>query len=120
MSSFEKIWQEQCDATRGIKARYGDKAAFDYLVGEKLLHFVTAAKTSPEFARQLPAFVSEIRTIFPADEIRTQLDALRNRLAEDASAYDQLEAEGPNSARSDLECLSQVADLLLVQNLGTA
>ena len=120
MSSFEKIWHEQCDATRGIKARYGDKAAFDYLVGEKLLHFMTAAKTRPEFARELPAFVSEVRTIFPAKKIMTRLDALRNRLAEDASAHDQFEAEGPNSARSDLECLSRITDLLLVQKLGTA
>jgi hypothetical protein len=33
---FEKIWIEQCRATRAIKRRFGVKAALDYLVSEKL------------------------------------------------------------------------------------
>jgi hypothetical protein len=33
---FEKIWIEQCRATRAIKRRFGAKDALDYLVGEKL------------------------------------------------------------------------------------
>jgi hypothetical protein len=36
---FQEIWVEQCDATHEIKLRYGVKAAFDYLVAEKLLNF---------------------------------------------------------------------------------
>ena len=40
---MHEIWIEQCDAARDIKLRYGLKAAFDYLVAEKLLNFASAA-----------------------------------------------------------------------------
>jgi hypothetical protein len=33
---MHRIWIEQYDAAQGIKLRYGLKAAFDYLVAEKL------------------------------------------------------------------------------------
>jgi hypothetical protein len=36
---FHEIWIEQCDAAQEIKLRYGLKAAFDYVVAEKLLNF---------------------------------------------------------------------------------
>ena len=32
-----KIWIEQCEAAQTIKARFGLTAAFDYVVGEKLM-----------------------------------------------------------------------------------
>ena len=59
-----RIWQEQCAATRQVRRRYGTTAAFDYLVGEKLLHHVSAAAKHPEFSAQLPMFIAEIRRIF--------------------------------------------------------
>jgi hypothetical protein len=68
-----KIWIEQCDAAQTIKARFGLTAAFDYLVGEKLLSFASAASRHPDFARELPRFVSEVRRMFTADEISAQL-----------------------------------------------
>ena len=37
------------------------KAAFDYIVGEKLLNFAEACVHNPGFARELPRFVSEVR-----------------------------------------------------------
>ena len=40
---------------------------------EKLLDFARAAEREPELLRQLPRFVSEVRRIFEADEIRFQL-----------------------------------------------
>jgi hypothetical protein len=66
MSSREwhAIWVKQCQAARDIKARYGLKAAFDYLVTEKLVNFAGAAASHPEFARELPRFVSEVRRMF--------------------------------------------------------
>lgn len=117
---FENIWREQCEATRNIKIRYGDSAAFDYLVGEKLIHFMTAAKDRPEFARRLPEFVSEVRRIFSANAIARQLGVLEARFAQDAHGHghDELDPGGSNSA--DLECLRQVSDLLRAPNLGTA
>jgi hypothetical protein len=33
---FEKVWIEQCRATRAIKRRFGAESALDYLIGEKL------------------------------------------------------------------------------------
>ena len=71
--SWQYIWMEQCDASAGIRVRYGLKAAFDYVVGEKLLHFAEAAARDPEFAREIPRFVSRVRSMFTADEIRTHL-----------------------------------------------
>ena len=40
MRKLHEIWAEQCDASHKIKLRYGVKAAFDYLVAEKLVNFV--------------------------------------------------------------------------------
>ena len=55
---FHKIWQEQCEATRTIRERFGVKNALDYLVGEKLLTFARAADEDSEFAAELPRFQS--------------------------------------------------------------
>ncbi len=71
-----EIWIEQCDAARGIKLRYGVKAAFDYAVAEKLLNFASAAAQHPEFARELPQFVSEVRRVFTPQEILTHLERI--------------------------------------------
>jgi hypothetical protein len=53
---FEKIWIEQCRATRAIKRRFGVKDALDYLVGE-LRMFAGAARRAAAFARELPRFL---------------------------------------------------------------
>ena len=52
---FEKIWIEQCRATRAIKRRFGARSALDYLIGEKLLrrspkldHFCSRELTQPQ------------------------------------------------------------------------
>jgi sporulation-control protein spo0M len=73
---FHKIWIEQCEATQGIREHLGWQNALDYLVGEKLFHFVEAAEQHPEFAAELPAFVAEIQQLFTAGQIREYLDEL--------------------------------------------
>lgn len=73
---FHKIWIEQCEATKGIRDRFGVKNALDYLIGEKLFHFVQAAEQHPEFATELPAFLAEINRLFKPAEIREYLDDL--------------------------------------------
>ena len=55
---WHEIWLEQCEAAEAIRVRYGVEAAFDYMVGEKLLNFAEAAATHAEFAQALPQFVS--------------------------------------------------------------
>jgi hypothetical protein len=71
------IWIEQCEAAQTIKARFGLTAAFDYVVGEKLMNFASAASRHPDFARELPRFVSEVRRMFTPDEIGAHLAQIK-------------------------------------------
>jgi hypothetical protein len=57
---FHKVWQEQCEATRTIRERFGVKSALDYLVGEKLLNSASEAERSLEFAAELPRFQAAV------------------------------------------------------------
>jgi hypothetical protein len=57
---FEKIWIEQCRATRSIKRCFGAKSALDYLVREKLRTFADAAQHDAAFARELPRFLAAV------------------------------------------------------------
>ena len=75
-TEFHKIWIEQCAATENIRERFGLKNALDYLIGEKLFTFVTASEQNPDFAAELPAFVTTIRRLFEPGEIREYLDHL--------------------------------------------
>ena len=75
-TEFHKIWIEQCAATEDFRERFGLKNALDYLIGEKLFTFVAASEQDPDFAAELPAFVTAIRRLFTAGEIREYLDHL--------------------------------------------
>jgi hypothetical protein len=66
---FEKVWTEQCRATRDIKRRFGARSALDYLIGEKLVSFADAAEQHPEFSRELPRFLAAIWRTFNEFEI---------------------------------------------------
>jgi hypothetical protein len=91
---MHEIWKEQCVAAKDIKLRYGLKAAFDYVVAEKLLHFASAAAEHPEFARELPRFVSEVRRMFTSTEIRTHIARVeREQRAIDAEALEDNDDE---------------------------
>jgi hypothetical protein len=76
MIEFHKIWIEQCEAAQEIKGRFGIKKAAGYLIGEKLLEFVRASNTRPEFAGELSDFVHGIKNIFTPDEIRSYFEHL--------------------------------------------
>ena len=71
-----KIWIDQCEATEGIRAHFGLENALDYLIGEKLFHFIQASEQHPEFAAELPAFLAEIERLFTPGEICDYLDHL--------------------------------------------
>ena len=66
---FEKVWIEQCHATKAIKRRFGANSALDYLVGEKLMSFADAARDHPGFAKELPRFLAAIWQTFNEYEI---------------------------------------------------
>ena len=61
---LEKVWIEQCRATRVVKRRFGVKDALDYLVGEKLRVFAEAARHDTAFAQELPRFLAAIWRVF--------------------------------------------------------
>jgi hypothetical protein len=86
---FQDIWKQQCVAARSIRVQHGIISALDYLIGEKLLTYAETAVTKPEFARELPRFVAEVRDIFSGEEIRHYLDHLeRMAVIEDGQATD--------------------------------
>jgi hypothetical protein len=120
MVKHEDIWREQCDATVTIRARYGEQAALDYLIGEKLLHFTGAARKHPDFARQLPSFVARVRQMFARDVMLRYLAELEARLTEESHEVDPEDMTLASGSINDLESLSQVKELLRADKLGTA
>jgi len=122
---YQDIWKKQCEAARGLRDQYGTVAALDYLIGEKLLTYAETAVTRPEFARELPRFVAEVRDIFSAGEIGHYLDYLERMAsfedelapAEDDNDFLMETAEQRTAARVRL---AQLKDLLTSNILGTA
>ena len=74
---FERIWVEQYRAAKTIKRRFGVGNALDYLVGEKLLTFAQTAERDPEFAAELPRFLSAVWRVFNRYEIAGYLTSLK-------------------------------------------
>jgi hypothetical protein len=116
-----EIWIEQCEAARTINERYGVKSAFDYIVGEKLMNHAEAASQHPHFARSLPQFVSEVRRMFAAEDLRTNLARLERELREETS---EEESEGfPESPAVTVERVERftiLQELLTAEKLGTS
>jgi hypothetical protein len=73
----EKIWVEQCKATRTIRRRFGVKSALDYLIGEKLVRFAQAAESFPEFAKEFPRFQAAVWRTFNQYELAGYVAAQR-------------------------------------------
>jgi len=123
---FQDIWKDQCEAAEGIAAGHGKVDALDYLIGEKLDNYVQAAATRPEFARELPRFVAEVRRIFSTDDIAAYFEAIE----EDAG----IPNTGPNAAELEksgllmsvvekqarIRRLQVLKAMLLAGTLGTA
>ena len=119
----QEIWIEQVEAARGINSRYGLKDAFDYLVAEKLLNYAGAAMRHPEFARELPRFVSQVRFMFTPDQIRTHIARVENELSESDAANaddDDVFAESPAAAAERARQFATIKELLTAAQLGTS
>src|SRR5215469_5829122 len=128
---FHKIWVKQCTAAEHIKLRYGSKAAFDYIVAEKLFNFADAATAYPKFARELPRFVARVRALFTAEEIRAHLDRIEleqreydtniNRHDEFDEQDEQLEVglESTTTAEERARQFAVIVELLTAAELGT-
>jgi hypothetical protein len=132
---FHEIWIAQCKAAEEVKVCYGLKAAFDYLIGEKLLNFAEAATRNPEFARELPRFVARVRDLFTAEEMRTHLSRIELEQREyDASIEERAEFDDQDEQQEEhalgLESFAgaaerarqfaTIAELLTAAELGTS
>ena len=118
-----KIWIEQCEAAQTIKARFGLTAAFDYVVGEKLMNYASAASIHPDFARELPRFVSEVRRIFTPDEIGAhlaQIERAPNENDIDVLEEDDPLRESPAAAEERVRQFLLIKELLTATMLGTS
>jgi hypothetical protein len=117
------VWTEQCEAAQMIRARFGLKAAFDYLVGEKLISFFRAASRHPDFARELPRFISEVRRMFTPDEIRTHLAQMEHEQDKEnwkVSEEDDRLRESPAAAVEHVRQFMMIKELLTMTMLGTS
>lgn len=124
LSDFHLSWQDQCDAARDIRERFGTEKALGYLVGEKLMNFVRAFGDSPEFHAELPKFVAEVRDIFDVVELRHYLDSVKRlgalgHVCSDEE-FDTFRAHGaieesPVHGAEDILVMEQIRELLLTE-----
>ena len=119
---LHEIWIEQCEAARTIKDRYGLKAAFDYLVGEKLLNFTEAASEHRAFAQELPRFVSEVRRMFTAEQIAANLAQIEREQRENDAAQDEDDPlpESRKRKQARAQQFVMIKELLTASVLGTS
>ena len=121
---FQDIWKEQCAAGRGVREKHGIVSALDYLIGEKLMTFADAAATRPEFARELPRFVAEVRAIFAPEEIRAYLDHMERMEEQDdeaaaAPGADDIDFDTPDQKGERHARFVNLKELLNAEALGT-
>ena len=137
---LHRVWIKQCEATEGIRLHHGAESAFDYVVGEKLFSYAEAALTRPEFARELPNFVSEIRRMFTREEMEALWPRIERQMVEqmESDLYQMeeelsgaVEGEDLDLIKQDavrirkqwekkLKAASHLRDLLTSPSLGTA
>ena len=123
---FQDIWKEQCEAARGVRDQHGVVSALDYLIGEKLMTYAETAVGRPEFARELPRFVAEIRNIFSVEEIRLYLEHLERMDAQEEEAFsaeaadDDVTIETPEQRAARRARFARLKEVLTVSVLGTA
>ena len=123
---FQDIWKDQCEAARGVREQHGVVSALDYLIGEKLMTYAETAVRRPEFAREMPRFVAEIRSIFSVEEIRLYLEHLVRMDAQEEEAFsaevadDDVTIETPEQRAARRARLARLKELLTASVLGTA
>ena len=123
---FQDIWKEQCEAARGVREQHGTVSALDYIVGEKLTNYAETAATRPEFARELPRFVAEVRAMFSPEELRVYLEHLERMQAQEDAADEPLDDDDvdlsfdtPERRVADKARLVWLKELLTMTTLGT-
>ena len=116
-----KIWIAQCEAAETVRARFGLRAAFNYIVGEKLINLVEAASDNRAFAQELPRFISEVRRMFTPPEIGAQLTRIkreRNEKDEDVLNEDDPLRENPEKIAERVRQFTRIKALLTASTSG--
>ena len=121
-SKAHKTWIEQREATQTIRARFGLNAAFDYIVGEKLINFAEAASRHRDFAQELPRFISEVRRMFTPEEIGAQLTRIERERNQEEDVLDEDDplGEDPTSIAERARQFMTIMELLTATTLGTS
>jgi hypothetical protein len=123
---FQDVWKEQCAAARRVREQHGVLSALDYLIDEKLMTYAETAARRAEFARELPSFFAEIRSIFSPEEIRLYLEHLERIDSQEEEALaaergnDDLTIETPEERTARKQRLTWLKELLTANILGTA
>lgn len=120
--AHQHIWKDQCKAAKDVRQLHGPRSALDYIVGEKLMHFAEVAAQRSEFAKELPRFVAEIRTLFSQEELSDYLATLDPSAKPllpgvDPEWLDEIDPPDERAARTSRALV--IAELLLSSNLGT-
>ena len=87
------------------------------------MNFVSAASGYPDFARELPRFVSEVRRMFTPDEIGTHLARIERVQSEgdaDVLEEDDPFRESPAAITEKIRQFSLIKELLTATSLGTS
>ena len=93
------------------------------MVAEKLLNFAEAAARHPEFASDLPRFVSRVRSMFTPQDIQAHLVRIeRERHESDLTAVEDggLGFEDPEAVAERARQFDLIKDLLTVTQIGTS
>ena len=99
------------------------KAALDYLVTEKLLSFADAAAKHPEFARELPRFVSEVRRMFTSEETQAHRARVAREYAERSAENEDCDdcfLEDPTTVAQQARRIALIGELSTAPKLGTS
>ena len=83
-----QIWEEECEVAVSIEAEFGSEKALSYLIGEKFLDFLDASDSDPDFRAEIPAFVTEIKTIFERWQLADYLARARHLEPFDPSVFE--------------------------------
>jgi hypothetical protein len=87
------------------------------------LNFVSAAADHPEFARELPRFVSRVRGMFTPQEIRTHLARIEQEQRDGGiGIHEDIELIplSPVEVAARVRQFAVIKELLTVAELGTA
>ena len=117
-----KIWIAQCEAAETIRTRFGLKAAFNYIVGEKLINLVEAASDN-RLRKSCRDLFSEMRRMFTPEKIGVQLTRIereRNEKDEDVLNEDNPLRESPAKIAERVRQFTRIKELLTATTLGTS